>query len=785
MHRSFLEVIRRLTVRPDGTARFHRINVVLIGLIVLAVGVVPAFAVTGTPKDSTTSSTTASTAAKSAAPVLVGNPTTSTTAAATSATAPTATQTQATPTTVASAPTTTPPTAASAPPTTTPATPATTTPASSAPAPTEADIVEGDLPTSAVGYREASVSAQGNVPNPGWPKECNAKIGLVLDRSSSIGDPAYGGNFQNTEAVKKAAYSFIDALGGKKDGPRLYINAFATNVRPVYQLWGGGFADIPAETNAFTGGSATKARASVGFTPFASPPTVGYDSYGSRPAPGVGRGRTNWQGALANVPGGANLIIIVTDGEPTWWNGANPATNNGATQPDDVANAISEANRIKRAGTRIVAVHVGQTRSGRSSLVGISGPVEGTDYFYSGYAGLDSTLRQIASRSCPKPPPPAKTNKITIEKTADKNAARPGDKVTYSFKVTNDGDETLAPVVVTDNVLGSIGTVASLAPDASKTLTKEYTVPATQTANVVNTATATGTTPGGKTVKDTDDHTLSVLTLKVEKSADKPSANQGETVVYSFKVTNTSAVTLNNIAVEDDVLGTIGTIESLAAGASQTLTKSFVVPAGSGPIVNTVTACALVPGSTTDKVCGEDNHTLPRISIGLTKTASVQIAGPGETITYTYIVTNTSGVKLTNLALTDDKLGKITLPVTELAAGASTTATAQYVVKTSDSAPANPSGQIVNIATVAGTDPNGTEVTAEAKATVGVVAGTVATTTPPTTTPTPEVKGESLAFTGAGTTSLVTVALMLLTMGTAILLLTKVRRRLTTDGRRA
>ena len=757
MHRNLPDILQRLITRPDGSSRFTRVNVVLIGLIVVLAGIVPAFAVTSDGADSSTTSSSTSTTV--AAPVVVGK----TDAAATEASTP------ADETAVAA---TTATTAAPAPTTTAPAATTTTT------APKSEEVVEGDLAPSGNTAQLASLVSGPSevVPNPGWPVKCNANIAMLLDRSSSIGDPQYGGNFQNTVSVKNDAYAFIRALGGKADGPRLYINAFATNVKPVYQLWGGGFADIPATTNPYTGGSVDKAVMSVGYTPFASPQLIGYDDYGTRPAPSVGLGRTNWQGAMAAIPAGANLVIMITDGEPTWWNGANPATNNGATQPDDVLQAVAQANAIKRAGTRVVAVHVGQERGPwQTNLAAISGPAQNSDYFVTDYAGLNKVLMQIADAACPKA-----AASIAIDKTADKTAARPGDKVNYSFKVTNTGDETLAPVVVTDNVIGPIGQIASLAPGASQTLTKEYTVPANQTANVVNTATAEGTTPAGSKVSATDNHTLNVITLKVEKSADKPSAIAAEEVTYSFKVTNTSAVTLTNILVEDDVLGEVGTIPSLAAGANSTLTKKYLVPAGSGPIVNTVTACALVPGSTTDKACATDKHTLPRLSIGLTKTANTQLASVGETITYTYIVTNTSGVTLSNLALTDDKLGKITLPVTTLAAGASTTGTAQYVVKATDTAPTNASGQIVNVATVTGTAPDGTTVKATAQATVGVVAGTVVSTTP-----TPQVKGEALAYTGAGTTSLFTLALMLLTVGGALLVLTKVRRRSAMDGNRA
>ena len=46
----------------------------------------------------------------------------------------------------------------------------------------------------------------------------------------------------------------------------------------------------------------------------------------------------------------------------------------------------------------------------------------------------------------------------------------------------------------------------------------------------------------------------------------------------------------------------------------------------------------------------------------VTKTADVStFGGAGETITYTYVITNTGNVEITGIAATDDKLGALTL----------------------------------------------------------------------------------------------------------------------------
>jgi hypothetical protein len=62
----------------------------------------------------------------------------------------------------------------------------------------------------------------------------------------------------------------------------------------------------------------------------------------------------------------------------------------------------------------------------------------------------------------------------------------------------------------------------------------------------------------------------------------------GTVVTYTYVVTNTGDTMLFNISVDDDVLGHIGIIPSLAAGASATLTTTSTV--GTSPVTNIGTA---------------------------------------------------------------------------------------------------------------------------------------------------------------------------------------------------
>jgi uncharacterized repeat protein (TIGR01451 family) len=100
-------------------------------------------------------------------------------------------------------------------------------------------------------------------------------------------------------------------------------------------------------------------------------------------------------------------------------------------------------------------------------------------------------------------------------------------------------------------------------------------------------------------------------------------------------------------------------------------------------------------------------------AITVTKTADVAVARAGQTLTYTYRVTNTGNVPLSGLLAHDDRLGAVPLAVTSLAPDQGTAGALTYTVLSGDLP-----GPLLNIVIVTGTLPTGADVTASAGASV-------------------------------------------------------------------
>jgi uncharacterized repeat protein (TIGR01451 family) len=243
--------------------------------------------------------------------------------------------------------------------------------------------------------------------------------------------------------------------------------------------------------------------------------------------------------------------------------------------------------------------------------------------------------------------------------------AHEGDTVTYTFTVTNTGDTNLTAIAVNDSIAdagvyqsGDSNNDTILQKTETWIYTKDFVIPTGQIADVVNTAEACGHYIYTK-VCATDNHTLDVLHPMIHVDKYGPAtAFEGDTVTYTFIVTNTGDTALYNIGINDDIAtGETCLVNTLGIGESTSCTASYTIPT---PQVGDVTNHVIASGtdSLQKTVTDTDEHTLdvlhPTIHVVKSGPGS---AAAGSTVTYTFTVTNTGDVPLSNITVNDNIAG--------------------------------------------------------------------------------------------------------------------------------
>ena len=187
---------------------------------------------------------------------------------------------------------------------------------------------------------------------------------------------------------------------------------------------------------------------------------------------------------------------------------------------------------------------------------------------------------------------------IEIDKSGP-DAAHVGDEITYTFDVTNTGEADLVSVELSDPLCAADSlTVVDdgdgdsvLAVDEVWSYTCTHVVTDADPDPLPNTATVVGEDDRGRTTDDTDDHVVDIIhpSIQIVKTVDDSGPNPGDTITFSYEVTNTGDTTLFDVEVTDDQLGAIGTIDELAPGEVVVLTKDDEVQADQS-LINVGTA---------------------------------------------------------------------------------------------------------------------------------------------------------------------------------------------------
>ncbi|MGH3861330.1 DUF7507 domain-containing protein [Actinokineospora sp.] len=399
---------------------------------------------------------------------------------------------------------------------------------------------------------------------------------------------------------------------------------------------------------------------------------------------------------------------------------------------------------------------------------------------------------------------------LVITKTTDTGSIIAGDLARFTVTVTNSGPGTATAVHLSDPLPAGIdwvetpdvaecaitaGTLtcdwATLAPDVSVVVVVEGLTDEADCAVLTNTATVSAANEAD-TGDNTATATITVTCLPnvaVEKTADNGTIAAGETAAFTITVTNVGAGDAQAVTLTDDLPDGIAwtadnelceiadgvlicEFGTMATNASHVvhLTGTTAV-ANCGVLTNTaVVDAANEPARAAD---AEDNNTstatitvLCAVDIGIDKSGPTT-AKVGDTITYTFKVTNVGHTPLTTVTLTDPICDGDSLTYTAkgdgdavLAVGEVWTAMCAHVVKATDPDP------LPNTATVTGTAADGRTTPTRTDTHV------VDILQPPVPTPRPP-----LPATGVNVLPFGVLGGMLLLLGGVILGITRPRRR--------
>ena len=286
---------------------------------------------------------------------------------------------------------------------------------------------------------------------------------------------------------------------------------------------------------------------------------------------------------------------------------------------------------------------------------------------------------------------------IAFSKTADTELSKAGDKVNYTLTLNNtsSADAPDLECSIVDAKLG-VDKQVTLASGTGDVTTVEYTVAEGDADPLVNIAHVACSPIGFPNVLRADDTwTVNLFqpSVRVDKTGDTLS-KIGDTVTYTFTITNTSSADSPNLhlqSITDDVLGVLSApaaCDNLAPAEFCTFRVDNVVTVDApDPLVNTVEVHYKPVGFPND-ITDEDSHSvnLFQPEIAFDKTGDT-LSKAGDDVNYTLTLFNNSSEDSPDLecTITDAKLG-VSKNVT-VAAGGQDVTNATYAVKSSDSDP--------------------------------------------------------------------------------------------------
>lgn len=289
---------------------------------------------------------------------------------------------------------------------------------------------------------------------------------------------------------------------------------------------------------------------------------------------------------------------------------------------------------------------------------------------------------------------------LTLTKSVQPDTAGPGDTVRYLLTVANPNAFGLTNVELRDEALGYSERFPTLPEGASKTVEIPFRLaddllPGTV---VVNTAEAFS----DETLSASAQATVLISerpALRLANMSDRTTANPGDEVRFMITVANTGNVTLTNVFLQDGLLEINEEIGLLQPRSNVMLNVPYRVPeralAGEQIFSNAVAGS----NETSNQEAFASVTVAAVTSAVIVTVTDAETVVPGNPVTFTTTITNTSNQPLSGLQLSDTLLGLInTVPT--LAVGETITLVTVYPVPLN----ARLDSSIVNIFTLLSND---------------------------------------------------------------------------------
>ena len=335
---------------------------------------------------------------------------------------------------------------------------------------------------------------------------------------------------------------------------------------------------------------------------------------------------------------------------------------------------------------------------------------------------------------------------LVVVKAHEEGTYGLGETVEFAITATNIYDDVRTMTFVEQDGVEITGqaTFENVEPGATVSTTARYTVTEADILAGGFTNTVTVSFEGGKDFEGNDDVVvddpethLTVNKVTTSQPFEGNAYTLDETITYEVTVTNDGNLTVEGVTVTDELAGAIladgesAEVGTLTPGESATLHYSYTVTEAdvlAGKVMNVATATGTStnpddPEVPVDPGATEDPVETPRPSLFASKTASDPADGKAfqlcEKIAYTVEVINNGNVTITGIVVSD-KLEGATLDEGQtdeaitLAPGDSATLRYSYTVTEADLV----AGNVTNVATATGTDPEGNPVETEATTTV-------------------------------------------------------------------